>query len=80
MPGSVILNSGAQGAVSPFEILHSVLHLALGPYFDAYTRSQEGAAGDRGKKYNETEAKTGELDIVLASCKGELTRLRYSRD
>ena len=41
LPGLASLNDAAQNhgsSVSPFEILHSVVHLALAPYFDAVTR------------------------------------------
>lgn len=31
---------GQSAASSPFEALHSLVHLALAPYFDAYTKSQ----------------------------------------
>ncbi|OXV07592.1 hypothetical protein Egran_04643, partial [Elaphomyces granulatus] len=47
-----------QGAsVSPFEMLHSVVHNVLSPYFEAYTRSQEAANGI--KQRTDTDAKTG---------------------
>ena len=60
LPGLASLNNPTthQGSsVSPFEILHSVVHLALAPYFDAYTRGQESTNGVRGKV--DGEAKTG---------------------
>lgn len=60
LPGAVTVGSGAQG-VSPFEILHSIIHLALGPYFDAYTKSQENST--QITKFVDGEAKTG---IILA--------------
>lgn len=59
LPGTVVLNSGAQGSVSPFEILHSVVHLALGPYFDAYTKGQETQSHGRINRFADGEAKTG---------------------
>lgn len=34
------IDGGISSAVSPYESLHSVLHHALAPYFDAYTNSQ----------------------------------------
>lgn len=58
LPGSVTLNSGAQGALSPFEVMHSFIHLALAPYFDAYAKGQELSVV-RSKRFNEAEAKTG---------------------
>ena len=43
LPGAASLSGldGSQGATSPFEVLHSVLHLALTPYLEAYTRNQD---------------------------------------
>lgn len=57
--GSLGSNANNQGAasVSPFEILHSVVHLALAPYFDAYTRVQQASNGAKGRP--DVEAKTG---------------------
>ncbi|TVY46530.1 Dynein heavy chain, cytoplasmic [Lachnellula occidentalis] len=60
LPGvaSLTNNSGGQGAsVSPFEILHSVVHLALAPYFDAYTKTQQTTNGARAR--SDVDAKTG---------------------
>lgn len=59
LPGvaSLSTTSGGQGGVSPFEILHSVVHLALAPYFDAYTKTQQGGDVARGRA--DVEAKTG---------------------
>ncbi|PWW79978.1 hypothetical protein C7212DRAFT_355935 [Tuber magnatum] len=59
LPGTVALNNSAQGSVSPFEILHSVVHLALGPYFDAYTKGQEAQSSGRVNRFADGEAKTG---------------------
>lgn len=45
------------GSMSPYEILHLLVHHGLSPYFEAYTRNQRvpGASKPR----TETEAKTG---------------------
>jgi dynein heavy chain 1, cytosolic len=51
LPGLASLNDSSQGhgsPVSPFEVLHSFVHLALSPYFDAYTRSRDQS--QRGNK------------------------------
>ncbi|KAF4967422.1 hypothetical protein F66182_17921, partial [Fusarium sp. NRRL 66182] len=59
-PGlSTLSNAQAQQAasISAFEILHSLVHHTLGPYFEAYTRGQEASNGI--KQRTETEAKTG---------------------
>ncbi|TVY81803.1 Cytoplasmic dynein heavy chain [Lachnellula suecica] len=60
LPGVAALgnSTGGQGAsVSPFEILHSVVHLALAPYFNAYTKTQQASNGTRAR--SDVEAKTG---------------------
>ncbi|EFW19348.1 hypothetical protein D8B26_007588 [Coccidioides posadasii str. Silveira] len=41
-------------ATSPYEVLHSFVHLALAPYFEAYTRGQ-----DASKTKGDADAKTG---------------------
>lgn len=60
LPGVATLNesSTAQGSqVSPYEILHSIVHLALAPYFNAYTQGQRSLAGSNDRI--DAEAKTG---------------------
>lgn len=59
LPGTVALNSGAQGSVSPFEVLHAMVHSALAPYFDAYTKGQETQSTVRTNRFADAEAKTG---------------------
>ncbi|KAL2821627.1 dynein heavy chain, cytoplasmic [Aspergillus granulosus] len=73
LPGPASLNNtqAQQGAVlSPFEILHLLVHHGLSPYFEANTRNQEGAT----KTKIDTDAKTGvpgtkkkfaELELLL---------------
>ncbi|KAJ5340789.1 hypothetical protein N7541_009913 [Penicillium brevicompactum] len=46
-----------QGNSMHFQILHLLLHHGLSPYFEAYTRSLDTAAGTKSK--TDTEAKTG---------------------
>lgn len=43
------------GKPSAFEVLHTIIHNALGPYFDAHTRSQDPV----GRSWYETDMKTG---------------------
>ncbi|KAM3486950.1 hypothetical protein MY8738_000076 [Beauveria namnaoensis] len=60
MPGPAALNAavGEQGtSISPWEVLHSQVHHALVPYFDANTKSQLAANGLRGRA--DVDAKTG---------------------
>ena len=67
-------NSLAQGGapVSPFEILHSVIHLALAPYFDAYTQghysldgNKDRAGADAKNGVTGTKKKLAELELSL---------------
>ncbi|OAA61317.1 dynein heavy chain, cytosolic (DYHC) [Cordyceps fumosorosea ARSEF 2679] len=60
LPGPAALNAavGEQGTgISPWEVLHSQVHHALVPYFDANTKSQLAANGLRGRA--DIDAKTG---------------------
>lgn len=60
LPGPASLNAaaGEQGSIlSPWEVLHSQVHHALVPYFDANTKSQQLANGSRGR--SDVDAKTG---------------------
>ncbi|EEP80390.1 dynein heavy chain [Uncinocarpus reesii 1704] len=57
LPGFTALNNAtaSQGPlISPYEVLHSLVHLGLAPYFEAYTRGQDGA-----KTRGDSDAKTG---------------------
>ncbi|KAK5998324.1 Dynein heavy chain [Cladobotryum mycophilum] len=57
-PASLIAGSGDQGvSLSPWEVLHSQVHHALVPYFDANSKSQQLANGSRGRA--DVDAKTG---------------------
>ncbi|KAL2754348.1 hypothetical protein ACRALDRAFT_1041995 [Sodiomyces alcalophilus JCM 7366] len=60
LPGPATLNAtvGEQGpSTSAFEVLHSVVHNALAPYFDANTRTQQSAVTTRGRA--DVDSKTG---------------------
>ncbi|OQE10444.1 hypothetical protein PENVUL_c004G10360 [Penicillium vulpinum] len=60
LPGPASLsNTPAQqgNSMSPYQILHLMIHHGLSPYFESYTRSQETAVGTKSK--TDTEAKTG---------------------
>ncbi|KAJ5098437.1 hypothetical protein N7532_005438 [Penicillium argentinense] len=59
LPGLASLNNAQtqQGnSMSPYQILHLLLHHGLSPYFEAYTRNQETITG--AKPRADTEAKT----------------------
>ncbi|KAL3439245.1 dynein heavy chain, cytoplasmic [Aspergillus tetrazonus] len=58
LPGPAALNNtqAQQGtSLSPYEILHLLVHHGLSPYFEANTRNQDGAA----KAKTDSEVKTG---------------------
>lgn len=60
LPGPATLTAtvGEQGpSTSAFEVLHSYVHNALAPYFDANTKSQQVANGARGRA--DVDSKTG---------------------
>ncbi|KAI5868419.1 cytoplasmic dynein heavy chain [Durotheca rogersii] len=60
LPGTASLTSlvSEQGpSASPFEILHSIVHNALAPYFDANTKTSQAANGARNRA--DVDAKTG---------------------
>lgn len=60
LPGAASLNDSntAEGSpVSPYEILHSIVHLALTPYFNALTQRQKQSAGANNR--SDAEEKTG---------------------
>ncbi|MCJ1268673.1 hypothetical protein MMC22_008561 [Lobaria immixta] len=60
LPGTATFNDTNNtpgGPVSPFEILHSILHLAIAPYFNASTQGQNVRSS--GKARLESDAKSG---------------------
>lgn len=48
---------GHTSSISPFEVVYSVLHLALAPYFDAHTKGNEGVKRSWNK--GDTDERTG---------------------
>ncbi|KKY18692.1 putative dynein heavy chain [Phaeomoniella chlamydospora] len=71
LPGLAGLNESSSNQISAYEVLHSVLHLALGPYFDAYTKSQEPVSGLKSRP--DPEAKSG-----VPGTKKKITELELS--
>lgn len=74
LPGATNLRGVAETQVpnaSPFEVIHSFVHLALGPYFDAYTKSQGPLGGsnrldgDNKTGVPGTKKKMAELELSL---------------
>ncbi|RUP48413.1 dynein heavy chain [Jimgerdemannia flammicorona] len=72
LPGAPI--AGEPGAVSPYEALHSYIHLAVSPYFNAYVSSKDGNQQElTGKNKNEdnkmgipmAKKKIAELELSL---------------
>ncbi|RUS15357.1 dynein heavy chain, N-terminal region 1-domain-containing protein, partial [Endogone sp. FLAS-F59071] len=71
LPGAPI--AGEPGAVSPYEALHSYIHLAVSPYFNAYVSSKGGNQQEMTGKKNEdnkmgipmAKKKIAELELSL---------------
>jgi dynein heavy chain 1, cytosolic len=70
LPG---VSSAHNGSSSAFEVIHTIIHSALAPYFDAHTKGQDAVNGTKGRL--DTEAKTGipatkkkmaELELALS--------------
>lgn len=65
LPGPASSDSGSTG-ISPYEALHSYIHLAVAPYFDAYAREKganEGLVSIGGKKHD--DSKIGMYKLIL---------------
>src|SRR5271154_4475560 len=74
LPGLAALDEKGQShgnPVSPFEVLHSIVHLALGPYFDAHTRSRDH--GSTGRYRTDPDARGG-----VPGAKKKFTELEMS--
>ena len=75
LPGIANLPSSTKtshGPASAFEVLHSVIHLALAPYFNAYTKSQNSPSTSKGRVDADpkggvpgTRRKLAELELSL---------------
>lgn len=57
LPGLATLNNADQPTISPFEVLHSIVHLAIGPYLEAYTKGKENQVGANSRY--DSESRTG---------------------
>ncbi|KAL2044341.1 hypothetical protein N7G274_003046 [Stereocaulon virgatum] len=60
LPGVATLaeSTATQGSpISPYEILHSIIHHAVAPYFNAYTQGQKSLAGSSDR--SDADAKSG---------------------
>ena len=80
LPGVAALDGSStnQGnAVLPYEIIYSVLHLALAPYFNAYTRGQKSLAGNNDR---DAEAKTGVLGTKKKLAELQLSLLNLQQN
>jgi len=74
LPGAASLNetNTAEGSPSsPYEVLHSIVHLALAPYFNAYTQGQKQLAGSNSR--SDGDAKPG-----VSGAKKKLAELELS--
>ena len=73
LPGIAALSDGTTqgGPVSPYEVLHSIIHLALSPYFNAYTQGQKSLAGSN-------ERSDGDVRTGVPGTKKRLAELELS--
>ena len=74
LPGAATLNetNTAEGSPgSPYEVLHSIIHLALSPYFNAYAQGHKQLAGSSNR--SDLDAKTG-----VSGAKKKLAELELS--
>ena len=53
-----------QETVSPYESLHSIVRLAISPYFESFTRGDPDQAVRRGKGLD--DAKTGNISLQFS--------------
>ena len=75
LPGLATLNDSSvaqSNPASPYEILHSIVHFALAPYFNAYTQGQKSLAGSNDRSDADarsgvpgTKKKIAELELSL---------------
>ena len=74
LPGAVVLDEASSsevGSGSPYEVLHSIIHNALTPYFNAYTQGQRQLAGTISRA--DADGKTG-----ISGAKKKLAELELS--
>lgn len=72
LAGSSSSTKTHNGPTSAFEVLHSVIHLALAPYFNAYTKSQDSSTASKARAEADpkggvpgTRRKLAELELSL---------------
>ena len=75
LPGTATFNDAnntSGGPVSPFEILHSIVHLAVAPYFNASTQGKDLPGSGKGRLDSDaksgvpaTKKKIAELELSL---------------
>jgi dynein heavy chain 1 len=66
LPGPAANESGL-GLASPYEALHSYIHYAVSPYFNAYVSSKSGVEGGMSSK--RPDDKDGKMGIPMAKKK-----------
>ncbi|KAI4119433.1 MAG: hypothetical protein LQ345_000679 [Seirophora villosa] len=72
LAGSIPSSKTHNGPTSAFEVLHSVIHLALAPYFNAYTRGHDSSSAAKARADADpkggipgTKRKLAELELSL---------------
>jgi hypothetical protein len=66
LPGPASSDSGSTG-ISPYEALHSYIHLAVAPYFDAYAREKgvNELVNVGGKKHDDSRMGIYKLMLII---------------
>ncbi|ODH44999.1 dynein heavy chain, cytoplasmic [Paracoccidioides brasiliensis] len=69
------LNQGT-ATVSPLQALHTFVNHVISPYFDAYTRNQEGVSGVKGRGNNDAKTGVPVTKKKIAELKSSLLQLQ----
>ena len=69
-----------QQETSPFELLHSIVHSAFAPYFDAFARSSEPGSGNLGRPDSDSRTGVPGAKKKLAEFELSLLQLQQNAD
>lgn len=68
LPGPAANDAGL-GLASPYEALHSYIHYAVSPYFNAYVSTKGGSdTGASNKRPDDKDGKMGTVSLHLVAC------------
>jgi len=81
LPGLASLNSSSRNqatSVSPYEVLHSVVHFAIAPCFDAYASTQDVSYGNKTRSDAETKGGVPGVKKKIAELEMNLLHLQQN--